>query len=210
MIYDFERYLKDTGFRFIAGCQADCEKKLHEGFCASDSGFLANVSAEHIDAFLRDYIATRTEPLFLFIEMPCTLDEEELDAEGRVVQAHVNVYYWDGITVEEAYAVLDEYGSLLIGDGFCEFGFGVKSFRSEIMKERYNVISLYSEDPAADKPLMARHLRELHEFRTAWDYFDPQHPGSCCMYELGGQTVYDAVEALLNRGLYFGKKKAAD
>ena len=150
------------------------------------------------------------EPLFLFIEMPCTLDEEELDADGNVVQEHVNVYYWDGITPEEAYAVLDEYGPVLIGDGLCEFGFGVKSFRSEVMKERYNVISLYSEDPAADKLLMARHLRELQELRTAWDYFDPQHPGSCCLYELGDQTVYDVVEALLRRGLYFGMKKAVD
>lgn len=101
MIFRFDKYRRDTGFRFIAGCAAECEKKLREGFKVTERGFLANVSALHIDALFQDYIATRTEELFLFIETPCNLNEEERDADGHVVQPHVNVYYWDGITKGE-------------------------------------------------------------------------------------------------------------
>lgn len=209
MIFDFDKFRRDTGFRFIAGCWASCEKKLREGFRASERGFMANVSAEHIDPLFRDYIASQTEELFLFLETPCNLEDEELDADGNVVQQHVNVYYWDGITKEEAGAVLDEFGEWLIHDGFTRFGFGIKSFRNEIMKDSYNVISLYSADPAADRPLVERHLLEVPGLRVAWDYFDRQHPGECSLYRRDDRTVHEAVEALLERGLYFAERKEA-
>lgn len=209
MIFNFDKFRKDTGFRFVAGCRASCERKLREGFRASERGFMANVSAEHIDPLFRDYIASQTEELFLFIEMPCSLGDEELDDDGNVQNPHVNVYYWDGIMKEEAGAVLDEFGEWLIHDGFARFGFGVKSFRSEIMKDSYNVITLYAAAPAEERPLMERHLLEVPGLRTAWDCFDRQHPGECSLYRRDDRTVHDAVKALLERGLYFAERKEA-
>ncbi len=209
MIFHFEKYARGTGFRFVKGCHASCEKKLREGFEASETGFVANVSAEHIDPLMRDYIDAQTEELFLFIEKPCNLAEEETDKHGVVTQPHVNVYYWDGVTKEEANAVLDEYGDWLINDGFTCFGFGVKGFASEIMKKQYNVVSVYARNPEKERELMVRHLPETKELRTAWNYFDRQHPGDCFLYQRDGKTVHDAVDALLQRGLYFAERKPA-
>ena len=209
MIFRFDQFRRDTGFRFVKGCRAGCEKKLREGFEETERGFVANVSAENIDRLMRDYVAAQTEELFLFIEKPCNLAEEEPDERGVVTQPHVNVYYWDGITKEQANVVLDEYGDWLINDGFVCFGFGVKGCASEIMKDKYNVISVYSVDPPKERPLLAMRLPQVAELRTAWDYFDRQHPGECFQYRRDGKNVHDVVEELLQQGLYFAERKAA-
>lgn len=209
MIFHFDKYRRGTGFRFIKGCRADCEKKLREGFEETERGFIANVSAENIDPLMRDYIAAQTAELFLFIETPCNLKEEEPDENGVVTNPHVNVYYWDGITKAEANAVLDAYGDWLINDGFACFGFGVKGCVSEIMKDKYNVVNVYSVNPPQERPLMVRYLLEIADLRTAWDYFDRQHPGDCFLYRKDGKTVHDAVTALLQQGLYFAERKPA-
>lgn len=208
MIFRFDQFRRDTGFRFIKGCRAGCEKKLREGFEETERGFVANVSAENIDRLMRDYVAAQTEELFLFIEKPCILAEEETDERGVVTQPHVNVYYWDGITKEQANVVLDEYGDWLINDGFVCFGFGVKGCASEIMKDKYNVISVYSVEPERERPLLAQRLPKVAELRTAWDYFDRQHPGECFQYRKDGKNVHDVVEELLQQGLYFAERKA--
>ena len=209
MIFRFDQFRRDTGFRFVKGCRASCEKKLREGFEETERGFVANVSAENIDRLMRDYVAAQTEELFLFIEKPCNLAEEEPDERGVVTQPHVNVYYWDGITKEQANVVLDKYGDWLINDGFVCFGFGVKGCASEIMKDKYNVISVYSADPPKERPLLAMRLPQVAELRTAWDYFDRQHPGECFQYRKDGKNVHDVVKELLQQGLYFAERKAA-
>ena len=209
MIFRFDQFRRDAGFRFIKGCRAGCEKKLREGFVETERGFVANVSAENIGRLMRDYIAAQTEELFLFIEKPCNLAEEEPDERGVVTQPHVNVYYWDGITKEQANVVLDEYGDWLINDGFVCFGFGVKGCASEIMKDKYNVISVYSVDPPKERPLLAQRLPQVAELCTAWDCFDRQHPGECFQYRRDGKSVHDVVEELLQLGLYFAERKPA-
>lgn len=209
MIFHVDKFRRDTGFRFIKGCRASCEKKLREGFEETKRGFIANVSAENIDPLMRDYIAAQTAELFLFIEKPCNLKDEEVDEHGIVTQPHVNVYYWDGISKAQANAVLDEYGDWLINDGFACFGFGVKGCASEIMKDKYNVISVYSVEPKKERPLLARRLPQVAELRTAWDSFDHQHPGDCFQYRKDGKNVHDVVEELLQQGLYFAERKEA-
>ena len=209
MIFRFDQFRRDAGFRFVKGCRASCEKKLREGFEETERGFVANVSAENIDRLMRDYVAAQTEELFLFIEKPCNLAEEEPDERGVVTQPHVNVYYWDGTTKEQANVVLDEYGDWLINDGFVCCGFGVKGCASEIMKDKYNVISVYSVEPAKERPLLALRLPQVAELRTAWDYFDRQHPGERFQYRKDGKNVHDVVKELLQQGLYFAERKAA-
>ena len=209
MIFHFDKFRRGTGFRFIKGCRASCERKLREEFEETERGFIANVSVENIDPLMRDYIAAQTAELFLFIETPCNLKEEELDENGVVTQPHVNVYYWDGITKEEANSLMDEYGDWLINDGFVCFGFGVKGYASEIMKDKYNVISVYSVEKAKERPLLARRLQQAKELRTAWDYFDRQHPGDCFQYRKDGKNVHDVVEELLQKGLYFAERREA-
>ena len=208
MFFQFCKFRKDCGFRFIKGCQASCETKLREGFKETENGFIANVSAENIDPLMRAYIEAQSAELFLFIEKACNLDEENPDENGVVTQFHVNVYYWDGITKDEANAVLDQYGDWLINDGFVRFGFGIEGSASEIMKDAYNVISVYSVEPDKERPLLARRLPHTEKLRTAWDCFDRQHPGHCFQYQKDGKSVHDVVEEMLKQGLYFAERKA--
>lgn len=196
---------RDTGFRFVAGCRADCEKRLTEGFAPTENGFIANVSAENIGPLLRDYVAAQTEELFLFIEVPSNAKDEM--EPGKL---HVDVYYWDGITREEANDLLDEYGDWLIGCGMTAFGFGVRGCSSEIMKQRYNVVSVYSRQPERERALLAKHLPACAEVMTAWDYFDRDHPGDCVRYERDGRTIFDIIKELTARGLYFAGRRETD
>lgn len=202
MIFHFDRFRRDTGFRFVAGCKAACERKLREGFTPTDTGFIANVSAAHIDPLLRDYLSAQTEELFMFLEVPSNIREET--EPGKL---HIDVYYWDGITFEQANALLDEFGDWLIGDGLTEFGFGVKSFSSEIMKKKYNVVSVYSRQPERERALLEKHLPACSEVHTAWEYFDHSHPGDCFRFEREGQTIFHVVKALEERGLYFSERR---
>lgn len=193
---------KDTGFRFVPGCRADCETRLTEGFAATENGFIANVSAENIGPLLHDYIAAQTEELFLFLEVPSNAKDET--EPGKL---HKDVYYWDGITQAEAHTLLDEYGDWLIGCGMTEFGFGVKGFSSEIMKQRYNIVSVYTRQPERERALLARHLPERTKVVTAWDHFDRAHPGDCFRYERDGRTIFDIIKELTGRGLYFAERR---
>jgi hypothetical protein len=202
MILKFDRCRRDTGFRFVTGCRAACERKLREGFAPAKNGFVANVSAEHMDSLLRDYIAAQTEELFFFLEVPTSLHDET--EQGKL---HTDVYYWDGISKAGANTVLDEFGDWLIGDGMLQFGFGVKGFSSEIMKQKYNVISVYSCRPEQERVLLQKHLPFCSRLRTAWDYIDPRHPGECFLFERDGRTIYDVLEAMKARGLYFAERR---
>lgn len=192
----------DTGFRFVAGCRADCGKWLREGFAPVDNGFVANVSAEHIAPLLRDYIAAQTQELFLFLEIPSSAQDET--EPGKL---HADVYYGDGLTQEEANALLDEYGDWFIGCGMTEFGFGVRDFSSEIMKQRYNVVRIFSKQPERERALLAGYLPACAKIRTAWDRFDREHPGHCSRFERDGRTIFDVVKALTARGLYFAERR---
>lgn len=195
----------DTGFRFVPGCRAECETRLTEGFAATENGFIANVSAENIGPLLHDYIAAQTEELFLFLEVPSNAKDET--EPGKL---HTDVYYWDGLTRGEANALLDEYGDWLIGCGMTEFGFGVKGFSSEIMKRRYNVVSVYTRQPERERALLEKRLPARSELLTAWDYLTPDHPGDCVRFERDGRTIYDIIPELTERGLYFAERREMD
>ncbi len=178
--------------RMIRGCRVPDPGALEEGFEQKDRSFYANLHAEHID---------REEEKKL---------REEWKRQNRDGEAplHRNVYYWDGITPEAAFSLLDAYGELLIQDGMSSFGFGVRSFSAEIQKEKYNMVTLFAREPERYRDFFpGLGIPEREELTTAWDTFSPSTPGNCIAIRVGGRSVFDLAEELKPKGLYFAQRR---
>lgn len=99
---------------------------------------------EAFKAILED-IVMHDEPLFFILELPVSSDREKPVAPGIVEELHKDVYYIDGCTREEALVLMERYGELLINDGISKFGFGCHESQDEIMLDKYNVVTIYSQ-----------------------------------------------------------------
>ena len=202
----------------IRGCQVPEPSLLFEGFQRMENGFFANVHAERIDPLFRAFLERQEEELFFFLELPTNQAEEKKlrdawSAAGNKgdMPLHKDVYYWDGIGKDEAFALLDRYGELLIQDGMASFGFGNRSFSAELMKGKYNVLTLYAKDKEAYAGFFpAFGLREYEDLPTAWDTFTREAPGNSRIVKAAGLSVYELPELLREKGLYFAERRAED
>lgn len=87
-----------------------------------------------------------------------------------------------------------------------QFGFGCHESHDEIMVEKYNVVSIYSQDIQKYNDFYEPHnIKEAKNFITAWDTFSLEHPGSSERIEKNGKTVYDLPELLKGWGIYLAE-----
>lgn len=179
---------------------------LNEEYKKEKNNIIANIDVDKIHTLLKKFIDIQNEELFLFIEVPTNLNELENKDE-----AYTDVYYKDGLTKEEAHNLLNEYGEILINDGLCEFGFGTKSFNDEIMSHKYNVVTVFSKNiDKYSKLLSELKIIETNDYKSAWDFFTPDSPGISSIYENDDKTVFDIIEELEEKGLYFGERKKVE
>lgn len=200
-------------FQMIKGASISDASALREEYNVSGHQLTANVSAEHIlpvfEAFLRQM--REDEPLYLFIEVPCKLPEEQRPKKGlrKIVsdkELPRDVYYLDGLYQEQMLLFLHSgVGELLIHDGLTHFGFGSLESQTELGKYKYNVLIGYTQKEPVDR------LSSLFEavsipcspsITTAWDLFSQNSPGDSYRYEFNGKNVYDLVEEMKELGLY--------
>ena len=199
----------------IRGCRVPDPDVLEEGFRQEDRSFFANLHAEHIDGVMRAFLLRQTEELFFFLELPTPQNEEKKMREEWKRQnpdgeapLHRNVYYWDGITLEQAFALLDEHGELLIQDGMSSFGFGVRSFSAEIQKEKYNVVTLFAKEPEQYRDFFPGFgIPETEHLLTAWDTFSRLTPGNSYTVWIGDKSIYDLPAQLKEKGLRFAERR---
>ena len=202
----------------IRGCQVPCPEALQEGFEKGEHHLFASLDAEHIDPVFRAFLRRQREELFFFLELPTNFKiQKELWEERRrsgiegTPPFYLDVYYWDGISLADALSLLDRYGELLIHDGMCSFGFGVRSFSAELQKGKYNCVTLYAADlDAYDDFFPSLGVEQVEELRTAWDCFDAFDPGDCFTIQVDGVTIYDLPELLKGKGLYFAERREED
>jgi hypothetical protein len=169
------------------------------------------LSSEKLLHFLLDFTKELPEPIFFFIELPCTLDEEKsLKSDNpNENSAHYKLYYLDNCTKPVISAIIKEYGSLLVNDGVCRFGFGGNESGDEIYVQTYKVMSLYCTSPN----LRNKALSLLENFGaenkntllTPWDIISPDNPGTCVCIEDDGITVFDLPDLLADAGMYFSE-----
>ncbi len=196
-------------FQLIKGAHIADISGLEEGYQLCDNGKLtANVSAEKIIKVFESFISKmdEDEALFLYIEAPCSEDEEKELNSNDISKLHRNVYYLDGINRESALDLLHSgVGELLINDGLALFGIGSLITNIEIGKCKYNMLIGFLQE--ADEKCFTDIFKEndiprLATIKTAWDLISEKNPGECSSYEFGGKDIYVLIEQLQELGLY--------
>lgn len=181
---------------------------LQTAYSEGDTGCLSAVlSADKLYGFLEEFTAMLPEPTFFFIELPCTKDEEK--EIGKTDKYHYKLYYLDNCTAPVIRAILKEYGSLLINDGLCRFGFGGNVSGDEIYIQSYKIASIFCSSKEmydnAQSLLERTGAVKQAELVTPWNVISPDNPGVCAAAEEDGITVYDLPELLKDAGMYYAQ-----
>lgn len=186
----------------ILGCTAGDTHGVHPAYSAAEKGFTAIVNREDICKIGEKAIKLLPEPLFFFLEIPCTLDEEKALGKGKK-KPHKNIYYLDNCTAEVCLAILKRYGQLLTDDGLSMFGFGSHNSGEEIYFLKYNELTIFG-DKRFEKIFKELNIPREENYTSLWDNFTEETPGECRSVEIDGETVYNIVENLKSEGMYLG------
>lgn len=202
----------------IQGCSVPFPEKLSEGYelHQGDGGavknyFIANVNASKTETLFRDFITAHNEPLFFILEIPCNINEETPNEEGVYEHYYKNVYYIDGLSREEAAAILEQKGSLLIHDGLSCFGFGGHESQDEIMQGKYGIITAFTQKPEVFRSFFEEHdIPQAEHLITAWDTFSADNPGMSRTYAENGGNIYDLPAYFKDWGIYLAERRVDD
>ncbi len=190
--------------QMIKGCRINDPSRLSEEYEKIDNGFVANVDADNMLPLFESFIKLHNEYCFLILEIP-TNAREETPGSGIL---HKDVYYLDGLTPEKAVSLLESCGQWLIHDGLSSFGIGIHSGNNEIVKEKYNVVRIYTKNVKKYEGFFeANGIRETDDLKTAWDYFTHFTPGDSFAHRHKGLDIYDLVKHLEQYGLYFAERR---
>lgn len=144
------------------------------------------------------------EPCFFILEVPCSKEKEDELNKDNADALHNDVYYLDNIDHEFMLSILNDLGDILINDGISSFGFSSLKDQVEIMKCKYNLISIYSKisDPFVQK-LKELGFEEASNIVTAGDLINENNPGICKRYvDAKGKEIFDIVKVLSKVGMY--------
>ncbi len=162
-------------------------ERLDEGYELQENSICANVGADKMFDLITGFIATRNEPLFFILELPVDVTEEQkFELQPQVLtNTHHDVYFIDGLNVEEALTIVIRYRDLLFEDGMISWGIGCHESQTEIMRRPYNLI-------------------------TAYDLFTATEPGEKTGISVSGKSVYDLPEMLKDFGIYLAQQNVPD
>ena len=194
----------------IKGCRIHDPSVLYEGYQRTETGFEANVHGEKIQALLERFVRLHNDYCFIIIEVPTNAKEETAFASGGTEPLHKDVYYLDGLTPERAVEFLRVFGEWFVHDGLSHCGIGIHSGGNEIMRGKYNVVTVYTKTPEQYHGFFeGQDIPFVPKLKTAWDYFTFDTPGDSFCYEYRGHNVYSVIEHLKQYGLYFAERREA-
>ncbi|MBR5314815.1 MAG: hypothetical protein IKU45_05340 [Clostridia bacterium] len=187
-------------------CKVPFPEKLFEEYEIRDTAIYANVNASKVLEMMKRFIEMRNEPLFFILELPCR-DEDGITAEKTITNANddYDVYFIDGLNAEQAIDCLNSLGSFLVKDGMNTFGIGGHESHEEILFGKYNVMTVYTKKADSYRKFFKEFgIKKVKSLVTAWDTFDPEHPGECERYisEETAKTIYDIPETYKEYGMY--------
>lgn len=185
--------------------------RLSEQYQKGETTLLANVNASKIEEVFRHFICMQEERLFFILELPASETDERKLRKSDTDPMHKDIYYIDGLTDEQALTLLIRYGELLINDGISRFGFGVQDGNAEIMRDKYNVITLWTNDSDKYEGFFEAHgIPLVEKCITAWDTFSEAAPGEAGRVDVNGMNVFDLPDELKDWGIYFYEQKKDD
>lgn len=188
-------------------------ERLDEGYELQENSICANVGAYKIFDLITGFIATRNEPLFFILELPVDVTEEQkFELQSQVLtNTHHDVYFIDGLNVEEALTIVIRYRDLLFDDGMISWGIGCHESQTEIMRRSYNIVTLYSQTITDCEFLFEKlAIPQVENLITAYDLFTATEPGKKTGISVSGKTVYDLPEMLKDFGIYLAQQNIPD
>lgn len=190
-------------FKLVQGVSADNYDRVHSAYSVDNESISATVSEELMQPLLLQLVKQLSEPVFFFLEVPCSKDEEKELRRSKSDPFHYNLYYLDNCTVPVAEAIVKRYGQLLVNDGLCRFGFGSHNGQEEIYCLKYQVMFLSGKTDKFKKCFEKLDIPCEKDFLTLWDTFSDDAPGTSFAVEINGESVDDIKENLQAEGLYF-------
>jgi len=191
-------------------CKVPYPERLFEEYEEDGSAMYANVSASKVIDMMKCFIDMHNEPLFFILEIPETLENLEPGETSSVDDFYTDVYYIDGMEKEQAIRVLDTVGDILVKDGLNTFGIGAHISHDELLFGKYNLMTAFAPNTSKIKKLFSKFkIQKTKSFVSAWNTFDPEHPGESRRYTSpDGKSIFDIPEMLSAEGIYFAEKRA--
>lgn len=197
-------------------CKVPFPEKLFEEYEVRETAIYANVNTSKILDIMKRFIEMHDEPLFFILELPCCEDDGGI-TEERTLQNTTNdydVYFIDGLNIEQAKDIVDALGKFLIKDGMNTFGIGGHISHEEILFGKYNVTTIYTKNAESYCDVLNEFgIAKTDNLITAWDTFDPVHGGECELYvsKETGNTIYGIPEMYKDYGMYlYESRKESD
>ncbi len=188
-------------------CKVPFPEKLFEEYEIRETAIYANINASKILEMMKRFIQMHDEPLFFILELPCKEDDGGITKEKTLTNTNddYDVYFIDGLDAKQATGCIDALGDFLVKDGMNLFGIGGHESHEEILFGKYNVMTIYTKNADTYRDFLNGFgIRKTDNLVTAWDTFDPEHPGECERYisEKTGKTIYDIPEMYKEYGMY--------
>jgi len=194
--------------RMREGCRVPFPEMLSEGYMYDRPRFVANVHADKIAEVVTHFITMHDEPQFFILELPSKLQHQKILRPGVVENFQKDVYYIDGCSPNETCDLFAQIAPLLIRDGLCDFGFGCHESRDEIMVGKYNVVTVWCQDPDRYENFFEQHgIPFVSRLTTAWNTFSRKHGGDSWRVETNGKTVFDLPQMLADWGIYLAEQR---
>ncbi len=179
-------------------------KILEEYQIFEGESICANVSYEKLSALVTNFYQALPEPLFLVMQLPLSIDEENKMGFEEIL--HQEVLYLDGQTQSQIDTIMTSYGQLLLSDGLSQFAIASHQSHEEIFIQKYKVVSIYSETPERYAVLLTKYgLHKTDHLITAWDTFSKDYPGDCRRICIEGLDAYNVADILKKQGMYRAK-----
>jgi hypothetical protein len=177
-------------------------KKEYE---VNNNTIIFNADVDDLLDVIIDFVKSLEQPIFFFIEIPVKKEVEDKLRKKDTDPFHIDVYYWDYIDNLTLTTILKRYGELLLNDGLVRFGVGSKG-REEIYVRKYKVTYILSNN-------IEKHQEILNQYNyvrtdnlvTPYDTFSTNNPGTAYAIKVDGFNIFDLVEMLQSKGLYYAK-----
>lgn len=196
--------------KMIKGAKVNDADKLSEEYMLGNNNIVANINADKILKIINDFVDMQKEPLFLILEVPTNSDNENIQG-NMIEQLHKDVYYLDNMSNTSIKELLKVFGNLFINDGTSQIGVGNHVTNTEIMTDKYNIITIFNDKDDINKYkslLENNNIKQVDKLITAWDFFTESNPGESSRIDEDGKSVYDAIEILTKEtDLYFAERR---
>ena len=200
-------------FQLPRGIRIADSSGIHEGYEETKMPqghwtFRINVSAENIPRVFKRLAQEVGNPGFFLLEVGTHRDEEAKLRKQPSDPFHKDVYYLDGQNTTQALAIFDAYRDLLVHDGMVNIGFGSHQGKDEVFVGGYKIFEVYADHPEKYRTALKElGFRQEKKLRTVWDNFTLQSPGERNVLKDSSKTIWDMVEELKAKGLYFAEHR---